>query len=106
MVQKKVKIVKLFKTIPEADVYVSGEIEMVRVKLADLILVSSSPSPAGDAIAPGEEVVPLVGPHKKKMLTVTTVNEAGIWAKDKKQGFSPAVGPFQSHQLKKRSGGE
>ena len=107
-VQKRVKIVKLFKTIPEADVCVSGEIEIVRVKLSDLTLVSSSPSPSpqANALAVGDRVTPLEGKHKKDVFTITAIDNAGIWVKKMSRGFAPPVGPFQQHQLKKHIGGE
>ncbi len=106
-VQKRVKIVKLFKTLPEADVCVSGEIEIVRVKLSDLTLVLSppSPSPQANALAVGDRVTPLEGKHKKDVLTVTVIDNAGIWAKKTSRGFTPPIGPFQPHQLKKHIGG-
>lgn len=102
---------KLFKTIPEADVLVSGEIEIVRVGLADLTLVSGTPAPsplpsslADGAIALGDEAILLAGSHKGKVLKVVTIDDAGIWLKGTTKGFSPTVGPFQRDQIKKSSG--
>ncbi|MDZ8056557.1 MAG: VapE family protein [Aulosira sp. ZfuCHP01] len=93
---KRVKLVKLYKTIPQADVIFAGDIEVVRVNLAEL-----TDPPATDLV-PGAEVKVICGKHDGLKATVSTIDRAtGIWLKKSAQGFNPAIGPFETFQLKR-----
>ena len=65
-----------------------------------------SPSQPGNVFTTGDHVAPVEGRHKGKFFTITTIDDTGIWARKKNKGFSPIVGPFQPHQLKKLIEGE
>ena len=93
---KRVKLIKLLKTKPEADILVTGEIEPIRVKLSELTEV-----PVTD-LTSGENVEVTCGQHKGLKAIVSTVDRTtGIWLKKSSNGFNPAMGPFEAFQLKR-----
>jgi replicative DNA helicase len=94
---KRCKTVKLFKTIPEADIIIAGEIEKIRVNLSELSLIPST------ELRTGDEVEVLTGELKGQVLTVSSIDpSSGIWLrKNTKQSVRP-YGPFDSTQLRKK----
>ncbi|OUL28286.1 hypothetical protein BV378_07640 [Nostoc sp. RF31YmG] len=93
---KRVLIKKLLKTIPQASVIFQGDIEPVRVDLAEL-----------SAIPPinlnkGETVEVIAGKHKGLVAVVDLIDPpTGVWLKKPSKGFQLPVGPFESFQLKR-----
>jgi replicative DNA helicase len=94
-----VMIWKLFKSLPEAEVFQAGNpIDKIRVKLSELY-----PLPEFKV---GEEVA-VLGEHKKlkdRVFTISAVHPGGIWVEGKTRAGTESYGPFQSSQLRKLSG--
>jgi hypothetical protein len=93
---KRVKILKLFKTMPEAEVMPAGDIEKIRVKLSDLTI------PATPDLKAGDELTVTSGQHRgQKFLFSSYDRSSGIWLKKPSNGFSRPYGPFEISQLVK-----
>ncbi|MEH2119018.1 DnaB-like helicase N-terminal domain-containing protein [Nostoc sp.] len=94
-----VMIWKLFKSLPEAEVYQAGNpTDKIRVKLSELY-----PLPEFKA---GEEVA-VLDDHKKfndRVFTISGVHPGGIWIEGKTRTGTDSYGPFKPSQLRKLSG--
>ncbi|MEH2309332.1 AAA family ATPase [Nostoc sp.] len=94
-----VMVWKLFKSLPEAEVYQAGNpIDKIRVKLSELY-----PLPEFKV---GEEVA-VLDEHKKfkdRVFTISAVHPGGIWIERKTRAGTDGYGPFQPSQLRKLSG--
>ncbi|MEH2164556.1 MAG: DnaB-like helicase N-terminal domain-containing protein [Nostoc sp.] len=94
----KVKVCKLFKTLPEAEVWQAGDIHKIRVPLSELypLLIEFKV----------DDEVTVIGEHKKflgKVFTISGVHPGGIWIQTKTRSGNECFGPFQPSQLKKIS---
>lgn len=94
-----VMVWKLFKSLPEAEVYQAGNpTDKIRVKLSELY-----PLPEFKV---GDEVA-VLSEHKKfidRVFTISAVYPGGIWIEGKTRTGTDSYGPYQSSQLRKLSG--
>jgi hypothetical protein len=91
---KKVKIIKLLKTLPEAEVYIAREVGTHRVSLSEL-------APAIQEFTPGVQVEILSAKNKGDRFIVSSLDGSDIWLKKTTKGFAAPVGPFNSSQLRR-----
>ncbi|WP_229484779.1 AAA family ATPase [Nostoc favosum] len=94
-----VMVWKLFKSLPEAEVYQAGNpTDKIRVKLSELY-----PLPEFKV----SEEVAVLDEHKKfkdRVFTISAVHSGGIWIEGKTRAGTDCYGPFQPSQLRKLSG--
>ncbi|MEH2314899.1 MAG: AAA family ATPase, partial [Nostoc sp.] len=94
-----VMIWKLFKSLPEAEVYQAGNpTDKIRVKLSELY-----PLPEFKI----NDEVAVIGDHKKfndRVFTISAIHPGGIWIEGKTRTGTDSYGPFSPSQLRKVSG--
>lgn len=95
-----VMIVKLFKTLPEAEVYqAKNATDKFRVQLSELY-----PLPIEFKV---DDQVAVISEHKKfldRVFTISAVHPGGIWIQGKTRTVNDSYGPFDPSQLRKLSG--